>query len=70
MIWRLVSGVNISTVKNNKEKYPSVRCVSRWRFHSPRLCLCPRQGQHMYSIPPGGFRHPYPALAMNASMSR
>lgn len=24
----------------------------------------------MYSIPPGGFRHPYPALAMNASMSR
>ncbi|XP_043113867.1 transcription factor 7-like 1-A [Puntigrus tetrazona] len=27
------------------------------------------QGQHMYSIPPGGFRHPYPALAMNASMS-
>uniref|UniRef100_H3CLA7 Transcription factor 7 like 1b n=1 Tax=Tetraodon nigroviridis TaxID=99883 RepID=H3CLA7_TETNG len=29
----------------------------------------PQQGQHMYSIPPGGFRHPYPALAMNASMS-
>uniref|UniRef100_A0A3P9JP76 Transcription factor 7 like 1a n=1 Tax=Oryzias latipes TaxID=8090 RepID=A0A3P9JP76_ORYLA len=27
------------------------------------------QGQPMYSIPPGGFRHPYPALAMNASMS-
>uniref|UniRef100_A0AAY4E4S4 HMG box domain-containing protein n=1 Tax=Denticeps clupeoides TaxID=299321 RepID=A0AAY4E4S4_9TELE len=27
------------------------------------------QGQHMYSIPPGGFRHPYPALAMNPSMS-
>lgn len=24
----------------------------------------------MYSIPPGGFRHPYPALSMNASMSR
>lgn len=24
----------------------------------------------MYSIPAGGFRHPYPALAMNASMSR
>lgn len=23
----------------------------------------------MYSLPPGGFRHPYPALAMNASMS-
>ena len=38
--------------------------------HSPRLRLCLRQGQHMYSIPPGGFRHPYPALAMNASMSR
>uniref|UniRef100_A0A8C2F2M1 Transcription factor 7 like 1a n=1 Tax=Cyprinus carpio TaxID=7962 RepID=A0A8C2F2M1_CYPCA len=31
--------------------------------------LVPQQGQHMYSIPPGGFRHPYPALAMNASMS-
>uniref|UniRef100_A0A8C6S5V4 Transcription factor 7 like 1a n=1 Tax=Neogobius melanostomus TaxID=47308 RepID=A0A8C6S5V4_9GOBI len=31
--------------------------------------LMPQQGQHMYSIPPGGFRHPYPALAMNASMS-
>ncbi|KAJ8779387.1 hypothetical protein J1605_012676 [Eschrichtius robustus] len=28
-----------------------------------------RQGQPMYSLPPGGFRHPYPALAMNASMS-
>ncbi|XP_075895045.1 transcription factor 7-like 1-B isoform X2 [Nelusetta ayraudi] len=28
-----------------------------------------QQGQPMYSIPPGGFRHPYPALAMNASMS-
>uniref|UniRef100_A0A3P8WGL4 Transcription factor 7 like 1 n=1 Tax=Cynoglossus semilaevis TaxID=244447 RepID=A0A3P8WGL4_CYNSE len=27
------------------------------------------QGQPMYSIPPGGFRHPYPALTMNASMS-
>lgn len=32
-------------------------------------CVC-RQGQPVYSIPPGGFRHPYPALAMNASMSR
>uniref|UniRef100_A0A8C2CKH5 Transcription factor 7 like 1a n=1 Tax=Cyprinus carpio TaxID=7962 RepID=A0A8C2CKH5_CYPCA len=31
--------------------------------------LVPQHGQHMYSIPPGGFRHPYPALAMNASMS-
>uniref|UniRef100_A0AAY4E6R5 HMG box domain-containing protein n=1 Tax=Denticeps clupeoides TaxID=299321 RepID=A0AAY4E6R5_9TELE len=31
--------------------------------------LVPQQGQHMYSIPPGGFRHPYPALAMNPSMS-
>ncbi|CDQ69495.1 unnamed protein product [Oncorhynchus mykiss] len=31
--------------------------------------LVPQQGQHMYSIPPGGFRHPYPTLAMNASMS-
>uniref|UniRef100_A0A8D3DBS0 Transcription factor 7 like 1b n=1 Tax=Scophthalmus maximus TaxID=52904 RepID=A0A8D3DBS0_SCOMX len=31
--------------------------------------LMQQQGQHMYSIPPGGFRHPYPALAMNASMS-
>uniref|UniRef100_A0A3P8WLH4 Transcription factor 7 like 1 n=1 Tax=Cynoglossus semilaevis TaxID=244447 RepID=A0A3P8WLH4_CYNSE len=28
-----------------------------------------QQGQPMYSIPPGGFRHPYPALTMNASMS-
>ncbi|NXT18026.1 TF7L1 factor, partial [Syrrhaptes paradoxus] len=28
-----------------------------------------RQGQPVYSIPPGGFRHPYPALAMNASVS-
>uniref|UniRef100_A0A8C3SE49 HMG box domain-containing protein n=1 Tax=Chelydra serpentina TaxID=8475 RepID=A0A8C3SE49_CHESE len=28
-----------------------------------------RQGQPVYSILPGGFRHPYPALAMNASMS-
>uniref|UniRef100_A0A8C5J0E0 Transcription factor 7 like 1 n=1 Tax=Junco hyemalis TaxID=40217 RepID=A0A8C5J0E0_JUNHY len=27
------------------------------------------QGQPVYSIPAGGFRHPYPALAMNASMS-
>ncbi|KAL7981474.1 hypothetical protein Chor_002370, partial [Crotalus horridus] len=32
--------------------------------------LVPQQGQPVYSIPPGGFRHPYPALAMNASMSR
>ncbi|XP_053574110.1 transcription factor 7-like 1 isoform X2 [Bombina bombina] len=31
--------------------------------------LVPQQGQPMYSIPPGGFRHPYPTLAMNASMS-
>ncbi|XP_036291757.1 transcription factor 7-like 1 [Pipistrellus kuhlii] len=31
--------------------------------------LVPQQGQPMYSLPPGGFRHPYPALAMNASMS-
>uniref|UniRef100_A0A8C8B2C5 Transcription factor 7 like 1 n=1 Tax=Otus sunia TaxID=257818 RepID=A0A8C8B2C5_9STRI len=31
--------------------------------------LVPQQGQPVYSIPPGGFRHPYPALAMNASMS-
>ncbi|XP_076846375.1 transcription factor 7-like 1-B [Brachyhypopomus gauderio] len=31
--------------------------------------LVPQQGQPLYSIPPGGFRHPYPALAMNASMS-
>ncbi|NXY34847.1 TF7L1 factor, partial [Pomatorhinus ruficollis] len=31
--------------------------------------LMPQQGQPMYSIPAGGFRHPYPALAMNASMS-
>ncbi|XP_017529789.2 transcription factor 7-like 1 [Manis javanica] len=30
--------------------------------------LVPQQGQPMYSLPPGGFRHPYPALAMNASM--
>ncbi|XP_022053431.1 transcription factor 7-like 1-B isoform X3 [Amphiprion ocellaris] len=35
----------------------------------PLSWLMPQQGQHMYSIPPGGFRHPYPALAMNASMS-
>ncbi|NXS16988.1 TF7L1 factor, partial [Mystacornis crossleyi] len=32
--------------------------------------LVPQQGQPVYSIPAGGFRHPYPALAMNASMSR
>ncbi|KAJ8347069.1 hypothetical protein SKAU_G00284700 [Synaphobranchus kaupii] len=31
--------------------------------------LVPQQGQPMYSIPTGGFRNPYPALAMNASMS-
>ncbi|KAG7476335.1 hypothetical protein MATL_G00081700 [Megalops atlanticus] len=31
--------------------------------------LVPQQGQPMYSIPAGGFRHPYPALAMNPSMS-
>lgn len=31
--------------------------------------LVPQQGQHMYPITAGGFRHPYPALAMNASMS-
>ncbi|XP_027006233.1 transcription factor 7-like 1-B [Tachysurus fulvidraco] len=31
--------------------------------------LVPQQAQPMYSIPAGGFRHPYPALAMNASMS-
>ncbi|NXQ47184.1 TF7L1 factor, partial [Catharus fuscescens] len=31
--------------------------------------LMPQQGQPVYSIPAGGFRHPYPALAMNASMS-
>uniref|UniRef100_A0AAY4BU90 HMG box domain-containing protein n=1 Tax=Denticeps clupeoides TaxID=299321 RepID=A0AAY4BU90_9TELE len=31
--------------------------------------LVPQQSQHMYPIPPGSFRHPYPALAMNASMS-
>ncbi|XP_074837718.1 transcription factor 7-like 1 isoform X2 [Carettochelys insculpta] len=31
--------------------------------------LVPQQGQPVYSIPSGGFRHPYPALAMNASMS-
>ncbi|XP_051524656.1 transcription factor 7-like 1-B [Myxocyprinus asiaticus] len=31
--------------------------------------LVPQQGQHMYPIAAGGFRHPYPALAMNASMS-
>uniref|UniRef100_A0A672SJT3 Transcription factor 7 like 1b n=1 Tax=Sinocyclocheilus grahami TaxID=75366 RepID=A0A672SJT3_SINGR len=31
--------------------------------------LIPQQGQPMYPITAGGFRHPYPALAMNASMS-
>ncbi|GAA6082760.1 transcription factor 7-like 1-B, partial [Tachysurus ichikawai] len=31
--------------------------------------LVPQQAQPMYSIPAGSFRHPYPALAMNASMS-
>ncbi|XP_049713576.1 transcription factor 7-like 1 isoform X2 [Elephas maximus indicus] len=31
--------------------------------------LVPQQGQPMYSLPPGSFRHSYPALAMNASMS-
>ncbi|XP_067251605.1 transcription factor 7-like 1-B [Chanodichthys erythropterus] len=31
--------------------------------------LVPQQGQHMYPITAGGFRHPYPTLAMNASMS-
>uniref|UniRef100_H2ZY83 Transcription factor 7 like 1 n=2 Tax=Latimeria chalumnae TaxID=7897 RepID=H2ZY83_LATCH len=31
--------------------------------------LVPQQSQPVYSIPPGGFRHPYPALAVNASMS-
>ncbi|NXL68554.1 T7L1D factor, partial [Chordeiles acutipennis] len=35
----------------------------------PLNLVCSRQGQPVYSIPPGGFRHPYPALAMNASMS-
>ncbi|XP_010000454.1 PREDICTED: transcription factor 7-like 1 [Chaetura pelagica] len=35
----------------------------------PLLTLWGRQGQPVYSIPPGGFRHPYPALAMNASVS-
>ncbi|XP_030623553.1 transcription factor 7-like 1-A isoform X2 [Chanos chanos] len=34
----------------------------------PLSWLMPQQGQHMYPITPGGFRHPYPALAMNASM--
>ncbi|CAH2274990.1 transcription factor 7-like 1 [Pelobates cultripes] len=40
------------------------------QIHHPLGWLMPQQGQPMYSIPPGGFRHPYPALAMNASMSR
>ncbi|KAG5834763.1 hypothetical protein ANANG_G00265010 [Anguilla anguilla] len=31
--------------------------------------LVPQQGQPVYSLPGGGFRSPYPALAMNASMS-
>uniref|UniRef100_A0A8C1XZ47 Transcription factor 7 like 1b n=1 Tax=Cyprinus carpio TaxID=7962 RepID=A0A8C1XZ47_CYPCA len=31
--------------------------------------LVPQQGQPMYPITAGGFRHPYQALAMNASMS-
>uniref|UniRef100_A0A8C2NTQ5 HMG box domain-containing protein n=1 Tax=Capra hircus TaxID=9925 RepID=A0A8C2NTQ5_CAPHI len=35
----------------------------------PLSWLVPQQGQPVYSLPPGGFRHPYPALAMNASMS-
>ncbi|CAH2274989.1 transcription factor 7-like 1 [Pelobates cultripes] len=39
------------------------------QIHHPLGWLMPQQGQPMYSIPPGGFRHPYPALAMNASMS-
>lgn len=47
----------------------AVSCVSSI-LRSLCLPLSPRQGQPMYSIPPGGFRHPYPALAMNASMSR
>ncbi|PKK17642.1 transcription factor 7-like 1 (T-cell specific, HMG-box) [Columba livia] len=36
---------------------------------TPGCLHSPGQGQPVYSIPPGGFRHPYPALAMNASMS-
>ncbi len=36
----------------------------------PSLSVHLRQGQPMYPITAGGFRHPYPALAMNASMSR
>uniref|UniRef100_A0A8C5MRD7 Transcription factor 7 like 1 n=1 Tax=Leptobrachium leishanense TaxID=445787 RepID=A0A8C5MRD7_9ANUR len=39
------------------------------QLHHPLGWLMPQQGQPMYSIPPGGFRHPYPALAMNPSMS-
>ncbi|XP_018589966.2 transcription factor 7-like 1-A isoform X2 [Scleropages formosus] len=35
----------------------------------PLSWLVPQQGQPMYSIPAGGFRHPYQTLAMNASMS-
>ncbi|XP_061118877.1 transcription factor 7-like 1-A [Conger conger] len=31
--------------------------------------LVPQQGQPMYSLPAGGFRSPYPTLAMNPSMS-
>ncbi|NXG14409.1 T7L1A factor, partial [Grallaria varia] len=42
--------------------------VPGWLPH-PLGWLVPQQGQPVYSIPPGGFRHPYPALAMNASMS-
>ncbi|KAG9353996.1 hypothetical protein JZ751_012120 [Albula glossodonta] len=35
----------------------------------PLSWLVPQQGQPMYSIPTAGFRNPYPALAMNPSMS-
>ncbi|XP_023655839.1 transcription factor 7-like 1-A isoform X2 [Paramormyrops kingsleyae] len=39
------------------------------QIHHPLGWLVPQQAQPMYSIPAGGFRHPYPALAMNASVS-
>ncbi|XP_043358976.1 transcription factor 7-like 1 isoform X1 [Dermochelys coriacea] len=51
---------------------PQYRCTADRSVIPQITCrtfLQCRQGQPVYSIPPGGFRHPYPALAMNASMS-
>ncbi|XP_009333323.1 PREDICTED: transcription factor 7-like 1 [Pygoscelis adeliae] len=71
MKWPLLDVPAGATLKDSRSPSPAHLGTpgAVGQIPHPLGWLVPQQGQPVYSIPPGGFRHPYPALAMNASMS-